>query len=154
MNPVSAGITVKDGTSVTGSRGTATGNVTFLFYQSINGTGIAIGAGTVPLNSSGVAKYSNVEGPLAVGSYSFVAVYNGDTHYLPSASAVEPLIVQAAQPNLTTTQNPARITLSGTTPPVLIDSASLSQGYIPTGTINFTLYAPGGTTVVDSETVT
>ena len=36
----------------------------------------------------------------------------------------------------------------------LTDSATLSGGYNPTGTITFKLYAPDGTTVVDTETAT
>ena len=36
---------------------------------------------------------------------------------------------------------------------ILKDSAVLSGGYFPTGTITFTLVAPGGATV-DTETVT
>lgn len=36
----------------------------------------------------------------------------------------------------------------------LTDSATLSGGYYPTGTITFKLYAPDGVTVVDTETVT
>ena len=36
----------------------------------------------------------------------------------------------------------------------LTDSATLAEGINPTGTITFTLYAPNGTTVVDTETDT
>ena len=38
--------------------------------------------------------------------------------------------------------------------PTLTDSATLSLGSSPTGTITFTLFAPGGVTPIDTETVT
>jgi hypothetical protein len=111
-NPVVAGTTIKDGATVTGSSGPGTGAVTFLFYQNATGTGTPIGAGTVVLNSSGVANYSDVEGPLVPGAYSFTAHYNGDGHYLPADSPVEPLTVVKAQPALTTTPNVSSLTLA------------------------------------------
>ena len=138
---------------MTGSHGKATGSVTFWFYHSIDGTGIPIGAGKVRLNASGVASYSDVQGPLAPGLYSFVAHYSGDRRYRPSTSAPEPIVIGRASPIITTTQRPASVTLDSATPPVLTDSANLSSGYFPTGTITFRLYAPGGTSVVDTETL-
>jgi Bacterial Ig-like domain (group 3) len=154
VNPELAGASVKDSATVSGTNGAGTGDVTFLFYHSIDGTGTALGAGTVALNSSGVANYSSILGPLPVGSYSFVAYYNGDTNYLPSASAVEPLTVVKTHPTLSTTPSPSTITLGSSTPPSMTDSATLASGYTPAGSITFNLYAPDGTTVVDAETVT
>jgi hypothetical protein len=55
--------------------------------------------------------------------------------------------------SITTTQNPAAVTLTSAAPPVLRDSATLSGGSTPTGTITFTLYSPSNT-AVDTETVT
>ncbi len=57
----------------------------------------------------------------------------------------------AQAPDLTTTPNPTTATL-GTTAPMLMDSAVLSGGDSPTGTITFTLFVNGGTTPVDTET--
>ena len=48
----------------------------------------------------------------------------------------------AATPTLATTPSPTSVAL-GTTPVTLADSAVLSGGYVPTGTITFTLLAPG-----------
>jgi uncharacterized repeat protein (TIGR01451 family) len=55
-------------------------------------------------------------------------------------------------PSLVTTPDLTGVTL-GTTTVALKDSAVLSGGYFPTGTITFTLVAPGGATV-DTEKVT
>ena len=56
-----------------------------------------------------------------------------------------------ASPAIATTTNMASVTL-GTTPMTLDDTAVLSGGYYPTGTITFTLYP--GTTALDTETAT
>ncbi len=152
-SPATVGVSVKDGAGVTGTAGTATGMVTFLFYPNSNGSGTPVAAGTVALNASGVANYSEIMGPLGVGSYSFVAHYNGDPQYLPGDSPVEPLVITQAHPVLATTPSPSTVALSTSTPPHLTDSAVLSLGYNPTGTLTFRLYAPDGTTVVDTETV-
>src|SRR5262249_12361476 len=57
-------------------------------------------------------------------------------------------------PALSTTPTPTTITLGATTPPILTDTATLSGGFQPTGTITFTLLFNGGGTPVDTETVT
>ena len=62
--------------------------------------------------------------------------------------------VSQASPTLTTTPSPTTATLGDTAPPVLTDSAKLSGGFAPTGTITFQLFHNGGTTPVDTETVT
>lgn len=69
----------------------------------------------------------------------------GSVAFAPSAAA-------SASPVLTTTPHPKKVTL-GTTPPTLTDSADLSGGSSPTGTITFTLFQ-NGSTLVDTETVT
>ncbi len=57
-----------------------------------------------------------------------------------------------ASPTLVTTASPAAITLHGSGSPTLTDSAVLSGGSDPTGTITFTLSGPSGNTV-DTESV-
>jgi hypothetical protein len=59
----------------------------------------------------------------------------------------------SASPTLVTTPSPTAVTL-GATAPTLKDSAVLSGGSSPTGTITFTLFVNGGSTPVDTETVT
>jgi hypothetical protein len=60
--------------------------------------------------------------------------------------------IVSASPTLTTTPNPTSATL-GTAPVTLKDTATLSGGINPTGTITFKLYN-GSATLVDTETVT
>ena len=62
-------------------------------------------------------------------------------------------MVLPATPTINTTPNPTNVSLSNATPPILTDSAVFAGGNSPTGTLTFKLYAPGGVTVVDTETV-
>ena len=70
---------------------------------------------------------------------------------MASTNGSEPDIVSAASPTISTTPGGTVVVGSGGE---LTDSATLTCGYNETGTITFTLYAPNGTTVVDTETVT
>ena len=88
------------------------------------------------------------------GTYQWDASYSGDTNN----NAVSDNNGQRAgarssqaSPTLSTTPSPTAASARYGYRP-LNDSATLAGGYNPTGTITFTLYAPGGTTVVDTET--
>ena len=139
-SPVPAFSTVHDSATVTGSKRTPTGTVTFLFYTTIDGTGTPAGAGTVTLDANGVANPSDAEGPLNPGNYSFKAVYNGDSTYLPSVSPVEPLTIAKASPTLKTTiLSPTGVVTAGNV--TVQDRATISGGSVFTGlgTVNFKL---------------
>ena len=104
---------------------------------------------------TGNGSYSTPNGylPTAAGTYQWVASYAGDTNNNSAASTKgsEPEVVSLASPTISTTAGGTVVVGSGSK---LTDSATVSGGYNPTGTITFTLYAPNGTTVVDTETVT
>ena len=85
-----------------------------------------------------------------------MAVYSGDSNNngVTSPFGSEPETVSPptqATPAITTTPCPTNVTLC-TTAPNLKDTATLSGGNTPTGTITFTLYL--GSKLVDTETVT
>jgi ELWxxDGT repeat protein len=64
----------------------------------------------------------------------------------------EPWILEVmASPSITTAPNPTDVTL-GAMSQTVTDSATLSGGNNPTGTITFTLYYNGGSSPVDTET--
>jgi type IV secretory pathway TrbF-like protein len=94
---VPLGTSVHDTATVTGQGPSvpATGTVTYEFFTTIDGTGAHTDQ-VVTLNPDGTVPDSALQGPLAAGAYSFVAVYSGDSNYLGSTSAVEPLTVQQA----------------------------------------------------------
>ena len=104
-NNVPLGTTVHDAASVTSdnSTKTPTGNVNFRFFTNSECTGeSSTAAGTVALNGVGVADPSDSEGPLAAGQYGFQATYVGDTNFVGSTGACEPLTVDKGTPSTAT----------------------------------------------------
>jgi hypothetical protein len=89
---------------------------------------------------------------LVAGTYTWTAHYSGDSNNNPvddQGGTAEQSIVSAANPFLYASPDPFTIfTLA-----VMTDTATLSGGYYPTGTITFTLYDPNSS-VVDTEPVT
>jgi uncharacterized protein YfaP (DUF2135 family) len=93
--------------------------------------------------------------PTQVGTYQWNASYSGDANNNPASDNNDPaeqVTVSPAQPTLVGTPHPTAVT-PGPTAITLTDSAVLSGGSSPTGSITFTLVAPGGSTL-DIETVT
>ena len=92
------------------------------------------------------------------GTYTWSVTYEGNANNRSvtetgSASNGEQTVVNPASPTLTTAPSATTVTL-GTTAPTLKDTATLSGGYFETGSITFTLYYNGGSSPVDTETVT
>ena len=107
---------------------------------------------------SGNGTYMASDTLPTAGTYTWSATYSGDANnngFTETGSAAngEQTVVSPSpgSPAITTTPSPTSVTL-GTTTVTLFDSAVLSGGYFPTGTITFTLVAPSGGTV-DTETV-
>ena len=87
------------------------------------------------------------------GNYQWDVTYNGDPNNNSTSDNNDPngaQTVTAASPTLTAPGSASSITL-GATAPTLKDSAVFAGGYYETGSIIFTLVAPGAT--VDTETV-
>jgi hypothetical protein len=84
---------------------TPTGTVLYEFFTNGTGSGTPSTTQTVTL-SDGTVPDSATQGPLAAGSYSFIAIYSGDSNYARSMSPVEPLIVvpPLAPPSVTSLQ--------------------------------------------------
>src|SRR5262249_20131417 len=75
------GESVYDTATVTANPFTATGTVTYFFYNTttpVFGTTVPVTTQTVTLSGGNVPD-SNVTGPLAAGGYSYIAVYSGDS---------------------------------------------------------------------------
>jgi hypothetical protein len=119
-----------------------TGTITFTLTQP-NGTTITVGTDTV----SGDGTYT-APSVLAteVGTYTFHATYSGD-------SLNNGAIDNGANESVTTIKAPPMInTIPGGTVTIgsganLTDSATLSGGFNPTGTITFTLFDPSNVSV-------
>jgi hypothetical protein len=94
------GTSVYDTAILTASPFSPTGNVTYYFYS-----GSCIGT---PLSTQSVTMMNTVPnsaatGMLMAGSYSFQAVYGGDSNYNPSTGACEPFTVIKADTTTSTT---------------------------------------------------
>ncbi len=128
----------------------ATGTITFTLYAPNGTTVVDTETDTVAGNGT---YYTTGYVPTAQGVYEWVVSYSGDSNNAPVSSPEgnEPESVILNSPTLTTTPG-GSVVLGGSG--TLTDSATLTQGDNPTGTIIFTLFAPGGTTVVDTQTVT
>ena len=147
--------TLKDSATLSGGYN-ETGTITFTLYSPSNSV-----IDTETATVSGDGTYSTPTGytlpttGMVTGTYQWVASYSGDANNTPVSSSKgdEPVAVEPASPTISTTANPEDVALDGSGSPTLKDSATLSGGYNESGTITFTLYAPGGS-VVDTETET
>ena len=149
-------VTLRDTAVLEGSLN-PTGTITFtLFY---NGGSTPVDTEMVTVVGDGAyvtpTGFTLPTSGTVTGTYQWDATYSGDANNNPASDndpTTERVTVIAASPTLTTAPNPTTVTL-GTTSVTLKDTADLENGFHPTGTITFTLVAPGGGTV-DTETVT
>src|SRR5262249_25985407 len=95
-------------------------------------------------------------GATVTGTYQWNASYSGDANNNAASdigAADERVTVSPASPALVTTASPTTVTLPAPVPTVLTDTAVLSGGYFPPGTIVFTLTGPGGFLFTEDVTV-
>jgi hypothetical protein len=119
-----------------------TGTITFKLYSPTETCGSSSAAYTQIVTVSGDGKYSTTNSTPAgaVGTWSWTAMYSGDSHNNGASSGCgkETVSISKAIPSLSTSPSPG-----GTIGKVVLnDKATLSEGYSPTGTITFDLYAP------------
>jgi len=152
QQPASAavGSSIADKATVTGGDN-PTGTVTFDLYDNSTATGSPLFTDTEPL-STGHATSSGYA-TTAIGTYYWVATYNGDTNNTSASSgtADEPVTVAKATPSVSTTQQPATVAVGSS----IADQATVTGGDNPTGTVTFELYdnstATGSPLFTDTE---
>jgi hypothetical protein len=148
-NPTSAivGSTLND-TATLSDGNHPTGTITFTLFDPSDKS-----AYTEEVAVSGNGPYSTATGHIAdmVGTWHWSAAYSGDqgNKAVHSLMADEPVVVNQAPPSITTSPNPTSAIVGAT----LKDTATLSGGYHPTGTITFTLYDPNNASAY-TETAT
>ena len=125
---------------------TPTGSVTYTFFPDNDCTGTGTGAGGGAL-VAGIPPNSNTEGPLAAGSYSFQAIYSGDTNFAGSTSACEPLTINAGTTTTATVikSSPGGTTVTGALPlgSSVFDTSTVTPtpaGFTPTGSVAYTFF--------------
>jgi hypothetical protein len=150
------GTVLNDSATITGGS-SPTGTVTFNLYGpgDTTCTGTALFTQTVAV-SGGVASTTGGYTTTIAGTYNWTAHYSGDNGNLPADSGCgsEAVTIAKSSPTLPTTPSPA----SGSIGAVLNDSATVSGGSNPTGSVTFNLYGPGDTTctgtILFTQTVT
>jgi hypothetical protein len=122
-----------------GSGTAATGTVTFNLYNNSTGSGTPLFTDTENL-VSGVATSASYT-TAAVGTDYWVATYNGDSNYnaVTTSDSGEPVTITKASPTLTGSGG-GSITVGSP----ISDTAHISGGYSPGGSVGFRLF-PGGT---------
>jgi hypothetical protein len=130
-----------------------TGTITFTLYKP---GGALVDTETATANGNGTyrtpAGYTLPAGTTVTGTYRWDASYSGDANNTAGASnSMSQQTVLPASPLLVTTPDSESVNDLGDVP--LTDTADLEGGFAPTGTLTFTLYAPGGA-LLDTETVT
>ena len=143
---VGVGITAKDTATLSGGA-SPTGTVTFDLYSTSGCTGAPVlsGSGTI---SGATASYSTSWTPAAPGTYNWQATYNGDANNgmvtTACGGSTEQVVIGKATPTVTTVASPTTGTVGvGITAK---DTATLSGGASPTGTVTFDLYSTSGCT--------
>src|SRR3954447_10185812 len=125
---------------------TPTGTITFNAYSTADCSGTAAYTTTLPVN--GNAAYGPVSfTPATVGVYHWIASYGGDTKNNAIAGtcldAGENDTVTPATPAISTSADETSVVIGGD----IHDTASLTGGVSPTGTITFTAYSDAQCTV-------
>ena len=142
---VDIGATIHDSAVVTGATSDATGTVTFTAYGPGAGCTTQAYTTTVPF-VSGQTNYGPVSfTPDTAGVYHWIASYSGDAKNLGSTGAClaagENDTVQQVTPSIST-QASADVTVGAG----ISDTATVTGGHSPTGTVTFVLYGPDDAT--------
>lgn len=136
------GTAVHDSATVTGTTGSPSGTVIFKLFPPSNATCNSDGdaavftSGPISLTSVGTATSPDFT-TTAVGTYHWVATYSGDSTYKGATSncADEAVTTTQGGPSVATTAG-----AGGVVPVDVTDSATVSGGVNPTGSVTFTLY--------------
>ena len=142
------GAALTDAANVTGFN--PTGTVTFALFGPDNAncvtgnSGTALQSWVVDLSSNGTADVPAASGykTSKPGTYNWVATYNGDNANLQATSGCgsESVVVGKASPTIVTTASDG-----GPVGTQIHDTAQVSGGANPTGTVSFFLYPPSDT---------
>jgi hypothetical protein len=122
-----------------------TGSITFTLTFNGNPVTAATQTDTVTKNGTYNASFTLPTTGTVAGTYLWHAVYtSGDGNNLTASDngQKESTVVSPASPSISTTANPTSGVAGSTT---LNDSAMLSSGYYPGGSITFYLFSPGVT---------
>ena len=148
---ITVGGSVTDFATLMGATGNAGGVVTYYYFSVGSCTGPAIQVGSPVTVTNGAVPNSAPQRFVAAGSYSWNAVYSGDSSNKGAASGCEQLTVNWANPTITLSLLPSSMIITGR--PVS-GSASISGGFNAGGTVTYEYFSgntcTGTATIVDS----
>ncbi|MGH3847995.1 MAG: choice-of-anchor D domain-containing protein, partial [Pseudonocardiaceae bacterium] len=140
--PITASTFVTDTATLTGGFN-PTGTIEFQLYSTNDCSGPVVDDETVPVSGDGT--YTTPDGymPMEVGTYYWGASYSGDASNNPVASGCgdESVTITPASPAISTTPSPGGLVGSTT----VTDTATLTGGFNPFGSIEFELFGPSTT---------
>jgi len=142
---VAVGGAVSDAATLSGAFN-ATGTITFRLFGPNDATcsSPAVFSSTIPVSGNGSYASASFT-PTAAGTYRWIANYNGDANNPATANACnaanESVVVTKSVTTLVTQASPR-----GAAGAPIGDTATLSGGINPTGTITFALYGPDDAT--------
>ena len=145
---VTIGTAITDSAKLTNATADADGTITFKVYSNDTCTTL-VATRTVDLNGGGNGTYGPVSVTVtAPGTYYWIASYGGDSRNVAVAGTCK----DSGETDTVIKAKPAIVTLASgdhATPntvnigSAISDTATLSGGYSPTGTISFNLFGPG-----------
>jgi hypothetical protein len=149
------GANLTDTATLSGATAGAGGTISFYLFApgvactTVNPGNTAVYSHTgIPVNGNGTYNSTSASGTesgsnlaTTAGTYHWLAIYSGDANNngANSGCVSEPVEVGPVSPTLTTQTNES----SGSIGDTLTDTATLTNGFNPTGTISFYLFAPG-----------
>jgi uncharacterized repeat protein (TIGR01451 family) len=147
---VTLGTSVHDTSTLTGATADAGGTVHYQVFDNPQCTGTAIDAGTKTV-TNGVPGNSDAITFNLAGKFYWQADYSGDANNNAATSSCNLEVVTVAKniPSISTTAS-ATVQVGGS----VSDTAHLSGGFNPTGTILFALYGPNDATCALSAVYT
>jgi hypothetical protein len=135
--PVTIGSSISDTATLSGGV-SPTGSITFRAFSDAS-CSAQVFTSTVPVNGNGDYNSGNFT-PTAVGTYYWTASYSGDGNNASSATAcgeaTESSVVNKAQPGIVTHAS-GPVTIGNP----ISDTATLSGGFSPTGSITFRAFS-------------
>lgn len=147
VTKVTAGTTVHDSVSVSGSLGTPTGSVSVRFFPDGTCTGTPLATSPTMVLAGGAADLTTLAPKLDVpGSYSFLATYFGDATYAPRTGGCEPLVVGKATPVVkSAVHNASHKTVTSVLVTSTVHDAVTVSGpaSTPTGTVAVSFFSNG-----------
>ncbi len=145
------GAVAQDSATLSSSAGIVpTGTVTYSLYRDAGCQGAPAGSEQVPVAGDGSVPVSGASGALAGGSYSYQAVYSGDSSYGAQTGGCEAFTVGKATPVVASAvddaangQGWAGTEIAGAS---AVDTATVTgvAGFVPSGTLTYSLYGDAG----------